>query len=293
MTLITFPRGGMNRSFTMRYPLMAALCCALPMFPAAPLHAEVLTPGVGAHADDASPLPQPAGDDLLHQAGAPFVLISAPLREARQGDTVEIPITVVANQEARDAGVTEATLILSFNTTLLAPVGTTPPGTTRRGERETGVFISLSRTADTTVRILTYVAGLGNDSTTDLAIDTTWTNVPGIPIGEEEGLFRLLDLCFEGGPRLMNPEGEVAVGKARPNPLSDHVTLDLDLIESGPTTITLHDATGAVIRTFVDGALPVGRQELPLDMSDIPIGRYIIIVRTPTVRRVQPVEVVR
>ena len=91
----------------------------------------------------------------------------------------------------------------------------------------------------------------------------------------------------------MNPEGEVAVGKARPNPLSDHVTLDLDLIESGPTTITLHDAAGAVVRTFVDGPLPVGRQELPLDMSDIPIGRYMIIVRTPTVRRLQQVEVVR
>jgi hypothetical protein len=283
----------MNSSFTMRYPVMAALCCALPMCSAALLHADDVATGVGSRADEAYSLPRPTGDELLHQAGAPFVLIAAPFREARQGDTVVIPITVVANQEARDAGVTEATLILSFNTTLLGPVGTTPPGTTRRGQRETGVFISLSRTADTTVRLLTYVAGLGNDSATVLAIDTTWTNVPGVPIGEGEGNFRLLDLCLEGGPRLMNPEGEVGVGKARPNPLSDHVTLDLDLIESGPTTITLHDATGAVVRTFVDGPLPVGRQELPLDMSDIPIGRYMIIVRTPTVRRLQQVEVVR
>jgi hypothetical protein len=221
------------------------------------------------------------------------IVVTAPEIAARQGERVEAPITVFASAGARKAGATEVRVSLRFNATLLAPMESTPQGRIEGSDRVVDLTIPLSTSGDTTVVPFAFRAALGNDSTTDLALEGAVSDLAGATPTTFDGRFRLLDLCREGGARLLNPNGVVSMSKVRSIPLSDAITFDLDLLEVGTTRIMLFDPNGALVRTFVAGELPRGIQTLRFDVGGIPSGRYFLIVQTPTVRLAQPVEVIR
>jgi len=225
--------------------------------------------------------------------GSDTIEVIAPMAAARQGEVVDVPVTIVAPAAARAKGATHVNATLRINPTLLVPIESTPVGTMVGTEREITVRTLLSQTGDTTITTLRFRATLGDDSTTALAISQASSDTVSVPVTRRDGLFRLLDLCYEGGPRLLNPTGVVALRAVRPNPLSDHALLDLELSEVGRTTILLTNTAGDPVRTFVDGILPRGRLSVPVDVRDIASGRYFVIVQTPTVRLMRQVEVIQ
>jgi len=225
--------------------------------------------------------------------GSDTIEVIAPMVAARQGETIDVPITIVAPPAARAKGVARVNATLRFNPTLLVPVESTPTGTMIGAEREIAFQTLLSQTSDTTIATLRFRATLGDDSTTALVISQATSDSVSVPVTRRDGLFRLLDLCYEGGPRLLNPSGVIALRAVRPNPLSDHLFLDLELSEVGGTTILLTSVAGDHIRTFVNGTLPRGRLSVPLDMRDVASGRYFLIVQTPTVRLIRQIEVIQ
>lgn len=225
-------------------------------------------------------------------AGEPTVRVIAPAVGARQGESFDLPITIIATAGARAAGATEVTFTLRFNATLLAPSGTAPRGSLDAGERLVSLRVPIGA-SDTTVYLLRVTAALGNDSTTALGVEAAATNAAGVAVTGRDGLFRLLDLCREGGARLLNPDGVVAMSRVRPNPVSDDIAFELDIIETGVTTIALVDLRGTAVRTFVQWPLPRGHNLIRLDARDVPAGLYFLTVGTPTVRLTQIIEVVR
>lgn len=233
------------------------------------------------------------GAGPIGPGGSDTIEVTAPIVAARQGEFVDVPVTIVAPQAARARGVTRVNATLRFNSTLLVPIESTPDGAAVGTEREIAVQTLLSQTGDTTITTLRFRATLGDDSTTALTISQASSDSVSVPITRRDGLFRLLDLCYEGGPRLLNPSGAIALRGAHPNPLSDRLFLDLELSEVGATTILMTDMTGDQVRTFVNGVLPRGRLSVSLDMRDIPSGRYFVIVQTPTVRLSRQIEVIQ
>lgn len=53
-----------------------------------------------------------------------------------------------------------------------------------------------------------------------------------------------------------------------PNPIGSIGSLAFDLASAGPTRVRLFDASGALVRSFVDGPLERGRHELTWQSSD-------------------------
>lgn len=221
------------------------------------------------------------------------VTIAAPTVSARQGEIVDVPITIDDAAAALGVGATRIDVTLDYNATLLDPIGTTPRGTVSGGRRTIALTFPLAAAADTVLGVLRFRAALGNDSTTALDLSGAAADIPALSVAERDGTFRLLDLCREGGARLLNPDGIAALKLVARGPIGSYADAELETIESGITRLELYDISGRIVRRFLNDDLPTGRRTLRLDFTDVPQGRYFLLFSTPTVRAVTPVEVAR
>ena len=69
-------------------------------------------------------------------------------------------------------------------------------------------------------------------------------------IKTENGTFKLLGICREGGTRLFNPTGKVEIMQINPNPASDDIEISFNLIENGTSTISVFKAKSVV--SYID-----------------------------------------
>jgi WD40 repeat protein len=214
------------------------------------------------------------------------VTVTAGRVTARQGENVVVPITIDDPAGALGAGATRIDVTLRYNATLLDPTGATPRGAIATGERT--ILLSLPITTDTILAGLGFRAALGNDSTTTLDLSGAAADIPTVTVTERDGLFRLSDLCREGGARLLNPEGHVALKVLAPGR-----DVEIETIEAGHTELVMIDMNGREVRRAIDGEPPPGRSTVHLDLTGIAAGRYFLILRTPTVSKSATMEVVR
>jgi hypothetical protein len=82
----------------------------------------------------------------------------------------------------------------------------------------------------------------------------------------------------EGSAVPVQPELGLA---AVPNPLAHQTRVSFTLPESGPTTLTIHDAAGNLCASLVDGILPAGEHDITWGSKALPNGSYILVLKTP------------
>jgi hypothetical protein len=102
-----------------------------------------------------------------------------------------------------------------------------------------------------------------------------------------------VEICREGGARLVHSTGRLALGQNRPNPFNATTLLEYELIETGPTELFVLDLMGRRIATVVSGVLESGRYVVPFDASGLPSGTYIYLLRTPSASLFKLMEVVK
>ncbi|HVK39604.1 MAG TPA: choice-of-anchor D domain-containing protein [Candidatus Kapabacteria bacterium] len=211
---------------------------------------------------------------------------------ARAGDTVEIPIVLDAATNLAASGATGFATTLRFNGTLLEPIDDTPRGAMAGFDRIIPLTLTLPAGADGVLATLRFRVGLGNDTVTALLLEGTQALDGPVTMSVEVGRFTLTGICLDGGPRLINPMGTIAL-KLSSNPARARAEATVATVELGRTTLTLTDVTGRSIRTFVDGEMQPGEHVIPLDLRDVGSGMYLLQLRTETEQRTILMEVTK
>jgi len=145
-------------------------------------------------------------------------------------------------------------------------------------------------------QILVY-AGLGNVEETSLDIvDFKFTDQLGNKIDYDietrSGNFKLLGMCHEGGTRLINPTGKVEIMQINPNPTSDDIEINLNLIEKGFTVLSIYSSSGIKVQEFIYSG-ETGLKTINLDLSEFGNGLYFVQLQTPTVLTKQKLMIIR
>lgn len=221
----------------------------------------------------------------------PTVTVSAPKISARMNTIVSVPIILDDPGSARTAGATTIDLTLRYNASLLAPTGATPKGTIMGKGRELSLSLPIPTNGDTVLTTLTFKAALGDDSLTTLDIINPTSDNINVTVVDSDGEFKLLDLCREGGARLLNPNGMTGITKIHPNPASSIVHADIKTVEKGITTLSLYDVMGREVRKYIEGVNEPLDEQRAFDVSGISQGRYMLILHTPTVTKTYPIEI--
>ena len=207
------------------------------------------------------------------------------------GEIVRVPIVLPDIAALQAQGGTLVGVNVSYNTTVLEPLD--DPHTNNDIAGRVIFSLVLTPGMDTVLGTLPFRAALGNSATSVLRIESATTNAPGAQLIPTNGLFTLRGVCYEGGPRLMNPTGTASI--AIPNPLSTSSSLpiELTLIEQGRTKLWITDMLGRTTKMFIDDQVEPGKRKLTLDMTSIATGKYLLILQTPTQQVTRTIEVAR
>ncbi len=235
-------------------------------------------------------LPTPV--DPIDTAEHGTALLRVGSATALVGQRINIPIILVADSNLAATLATSITGQLRFNATLLEPLA--PFQFIPLGGDLGGINITLPlspRTSDT-LATMPFRTALGNDSVCALTLENMQAVGGSVTITSEPGIFKLEGICFAGGPRLINPTGQVDLSNASPNPIVNGYTdVTVETSEVGTISLILSDMQGRVVRSFLNGELDSGRRILALDFMNVASGTYMLTLRTPTERRTIRIEV--
>ncbi len=233
------------------------------------------------HDDEASPIIIDVFGVGVGIAGSS--ILSVDTISAGVGAIVDIPVRLRASAPAAMTGVTGYYSELRLNATLLFPCNGTPSGSITDGMR-TIVLDTLPAQADTAGVLVTlhFIATLGDSENTPLILQHSYARRGMVSVTEEPGFFQLLDICRQGGTRLISLTNRLHLYQNRPNPCSGRTTIDYEVIEHGMVRIIVTDVFGRELATVVDAHVEPGRYTTPFDASGLPSGTYMVLLRTPS-----------
>jgi hypothetical protein len=187
------------------------------------------------------------------------------------------------------AGVKSISAEMSFNSTMLYPVGLQ---TQKIDATTSSIFIDNIPIDQDAKKDIPFIVALGNAELSDLKLFNVQT-VGGLgTITSENGTFRTLGICREGGTRLFNPTGKAEISSIIPNPASEDIEIKVSLIEDGATSLSIFNSNGLKVKEFnIKGE--TGIHTIKLDGRDYSNGLYFIQLQTPTVVANQKLMIIK
>ena len=242
-------------------------------------------------------VPCPTPQDSSRGGGG----INTPNAVAAPGDTIAFRFTLASygtlSPGARIAG------DLCFNATLLEPFPPLGAGTISSGIRCIPVTFTLPANISDSLLSAVFRAALGNDSITAVRLQNVRL-LPegGAPLPNSVGSFRLTNISYAGGARLIGPPPTMRLLPTAQNPTSDVAVVGYTLSNVGaadaatpvlPVAITMTDVFGRTVKTSDVQYLIGASGELRMNVSDLAPGVYFMVVRSKQAVSVQRIHVVR
>jgi hypothetical protein len=200
------------------------------------------------------------------------------------GDRVYYPIKIISLEDPLLDCEAEYTMSVHFNRSLIVPTSSLSFDSLTERLR----FVTFGNTLNISGSItelpgIEFIVTLGDTSETPIVIDSfTWGKFPIEYIGHN-GLFRLADICYEGGERLTDTKGLINISVPTPNPSSEMTLVRFSTIETGRTQVYLTDITGNTVRILADGEFKPGEYSVYITTNTLSAGNYFVTLRTPTV----------
>jgi hypothetical protein len=136
-----------------------------------------------------------------------------------------------------------------------------------------------------TIAAVPFVATLGDDTCTTLELrDVVW-NTTVVTDSVIPGMFCASGVCYvDGTPRLLVSGTISEITSISPNPARDNIVVAYTTGETGLANLEIIDILG--VRHFGNSAWHQrGSYNAHVKVSDIPQGRYTVLLRTATTTR--------
>lgn len=179
---------------------------------------------------------------------------------------------------------------ISFNYTLMEPIGNTPKGTVDFGTQKATIKIDNLPVKpinnDSVIALLQFRAKLGNSISTDINIENSKTNKGLVTFTEKSGKFTLKNVCMSGGPRLFQPVPQVLF-EIKPAPNNGMLELKFTPYEAGLHKIVISDLLGNVIQEVKIDIANTETILIPIYLFELGNGFYILSLESPATLRTQ------
>jgi len=211
------------------------------------------------------------------------------------GKTTELPIKITNLSENRLLKLNNIKASLSFNSTMLAPIGNFDNDEIDMYNRTITFVIPYDGRLTENHFSIKFNVGTGNDTVTALKLFNIYPlEDVKVKFITSDGSFKLTGYCNQGGPRLFDPiAGNLSLAQNRPNPFSISTTIDFELLEKGFTSLKIYDLTGQLIKVVFEEYRNQGKYSIVLNAADIAPGLYYYVLETPTQKYIRNMRITR
>jgi hypothetical protein len=207
--------------------------------------------------------------------------------KANTSDTATLHLILKHSENLIQSGIIGFKAIFRYNVTLLAPIFNSDFDSIINEERNmqvTGNIPINFSTDNYLLKEMKFIAGLGNSECTVMKLDTViWLGGP-YSVEKEDGRFCLNNICPEGGNRLINPNGKIAITSIKPNPSDNEIEVKLELLETSGYKLTIVNCNGQTVKEIKRLNPFSGITLENIDVSDLASGVYNLILQTESER---------
>lgn len=218
--------------------------------------------------------------------------------EARSGQVFDLTFYISGATNLSTSVNQGITTSLSFDATLMEPVGETPFGVVDgNGIRTIEITdLPVDETGGDLVPLKSYQfrALLGRVPTTDIMVENTAVKNGDVNFTEIPGRFTLLGICQSGGvDRLFDPYGAAQIMAVTPNPTESDAEVLYNILERAPSKLILTDMLGGRVCELVNKTMEPGVHTALINTSNLQSGTYLLILKTPTKTDTRRISIVR
>ena len=197
---------------------------------------------------------------------------------SKDGVEIEIPIKMLNSLDTTN--ITGIDMDISFNSTMLFPLNT-PIGVEIDGRRIISVSLPPKPlSSDNILKNIKMFVTFGNSDSTDLKIEKINPKGGNDNLLVQDGSFKLLGVCYEGGKRLINPKGVAKALAVFPNPSPDKISIKYES-QKGANKLYVVNLLGVNVLDIINESSEIsGLKTLEdVDISKLSDGVYFIILK--------------
>jgi hypothetical protein len=216
---------------------------------------------------------------------------------AEVGDTISISLVVQGDFASLLSKDESITVDLTFNPSLLYPLDYQVQHINNTTATITidNLPITKNSQQDTLVNI-DFIVGLGNAPSADLILSNAKLDGNNtINIALAQGTFTLLDLCEEGGTRLIAPNVQPGALQIAPNPAKEALNISFNVVEQGSMELALYNTLGKKVQVLFAENIDnnYGKRNILVNIPKITEGTYLLRLQTPSFIETQPIIIQR
>jgi hypothetical protein len=203
--------------------------------------------------------------------------------EGYAADAVKVYIVVTDSYLMQISRTESFSLELNFNPSMLYPLDYKMNYIDERNAKIKIENLPVDVETGDTLATIWFRAGLGNAELSKLELTYIEAIGGNTTITHEDGTFKLLGICYEGGTRLFNANSKAGIESVNPNPAENMLEVDLNLAEEGQTELLIYNMQGEKVKElFKQTVGSLGTKSLKSDISDLSSGQYYLVLITPT-----------
>ena len=215
--------------------------------------------------------------------------------DGKPGETVNIKLFLSNSVDLLKLNIEEIDVSIEYNSTLLYPNDITTAIIDSVTSSVTITGINVNNKPSEPIFSFNCTVGLGNAPDCILKISDVITIDANADIGLIHGNFKLLNICQEGGTRLINPLGEQSgIIDMFPNPANNKINIKINLIEEGRTELLIFNSIGEIVETILsEDVNQYNTREYNTNISNLSSGLYFIVFKTKTYRQTEQLMIIR
>ncbi len=184
---------------------------------------------------------------------------------------------------------------IAYDNSVLSP----DSGVVQKGNRFDTVNVAGSLKTSDTLIFIPFTALLGERTFSPLNIvDFNWLDGTGNPVDYDvdtkSGTFTVSNGCGDSLLRNFMLTGKMAaITSISPNPSKSITHIEIQTTEKGRTQLEVMNLLGLKVATIWDSELQTGSHSFDFKTSDLPSGSYFVVMTTPSVRRIERIDVAK
>lgn len=227
-----------------------------------------------------------AGINLLGK----FEIFNCQPKTYLAGDTVTYVIQISETSFIETIGEHEYSAQLRFNPNILLPL----VDSTLNYENDGSLTIEGTKfnlRPNEVLKELKFKALLGDSVCTTIYLDSlSWDD---FSYGINSECEVCIEVCEEGGTRLILSTDTVSISNVIPNPVSNDFELEFTVIEKGETFMYLADELGHIVVDIHKGTIKPGTYNTIIKTAHLSSGMYVATLITPSIRLTKQIYIIK
>lgn len=219
------------------------------------------------------------------------VRIVIPQLEARTNSVLSVPVFIEYPQNTIFSTEGEVLFNLVVNGTVLFPRQFYSISRYENEKFNIPVILPLQANAQGLLGTIPLEVNLGNASFSDLQIDSLRVRNSRLRATKRDGYVIILDICEEGGERLLHTSKKVSIALVSAQPANEEATVEMTVAEKGQTTLSIVDLSGNTVATLYKGSPEFEMTQIRFSTSMLANGIYFLSLKTPTVDQIIPLVI--